>query len=357
MLAGSANARLVLVRVLPSRAPGSAVDELDAIQVALNLDAESLRADGHRVETAVRRVRPIQAEDVARAIAEVADEQQAGLIVMSTHGRSGLGRWIYGGVAECILRQSSIPVLLVPPAAERPLPQDRSLRLLVPLDGSELAEEALTSLEPLTGTIAAELHLLRIVEPPYLVYGDGNVYTPTDPEALVTSAREYLLMQAERLQAQGFDVTAQATAGKASSVVTQVARETEVDLIVMATHGRSGLARLVLGSVALSILQQANVPVLLVRPATMQHSERPPSDGQASDASTVMASAATPDSVPTVDVMLSGADLELLERGLNTLAHTPGHDHHLVTTIRALSERLNRAVRRLEADEDADAQR
>ena len=91
-LARSSGAKLDLVRVLPHQAPGSAVDEMEAIQAALNLDAEAIRADGLRVDTIVHRVHPVHADDVARAIAEVAVEQQAELIVMSTHGRGGLGR-------------------------------------------------------------------------------------------------------------------------------------------------------------------------------------------------------------------------------------------------------------------------
>ena len=89
-LARSSGAKLDLVRVLPHRAPGSAVDEMEAIQATLNLDAEAIRADGLRVDTIVRRVHPVHADDVARAIAEVAVEEQAELIVMSTHGRGGL---------------------------------------------------------------------------------------------------------------------------------------------------------------------------------------------------------------------------------------------------------------------------
>ncbi|MCC6178334.1 MAG: universal stress protein [Chloroflexi bacterium] len=353
-LARSSDAKLVLVRVLPHRAPGSAVDELEAIQAALNVDAEAMRAEGLHVEIVVRRVRPVHAEDVARAIAAIADEQGVGLIVMSTHGRSGLGRWLYGSVTDCILRQTAIPILLVPLHADRPLPIDRRIRVLVPLDGSELAEEAIESADLLAGSLDAELIILRVVEPPSDPFGDvGYAYVPYDQDVELAAARQYLQVQLDRLQAQDNRVTARATIGKPSSVVTQVARHVEADIVMMATHGRCDVARLVLGSVATATLQQADVPVLLVRPAAMLHSDSLRSGAQASAASATAASTTTADPVPTVDVVLNMADLELIERGLKALAYTPGYDYLLAPRIRALVNRLDSAVQCLEADERA----
>lgn len=138
-LARPADARLVLLRVLPHRAPGSAIDEVNAIQATLELDTRAARAEGVQVDAAVRRIRPIQAEDVARTISTFADEQRAGLIVMSTHGRGGLGRWIYGSVADSVLRHATLPVIVTSPRCERSWPGDRPLRVLVTLDGSSTA--------------------------------------------------------------------------------------------------------------------------------------------------------------------------------------------------------------------------
>ena len=209
-LARSSGARLVLVRVLAHHAPGSAVDEMEAIQAALNLDAKAIRADGPRAETIVRRVHPVHADDVARAIAEVADEQQAELIVMSTHGRGGLGRWVYGSVADRVLQQSTTPVLLVPPHVVGPLPTDRRLRVLVPLDGSKLAEEAIETAVLLAGTLGGELTLLRVVELPSYPLN----YAPYDLDAERDAARQYLQTHVKRLDAQNTMVTARATIGR-----------------------------------------------------------------------------------------------------------------------------------------------
>jgi len=244
----------------------------------------------------------------------------------------------------------------VPPHAERTLRIDRRLRLLVPLDGSELAEEAIKTTEGLAESLDAELILLHVVEPPpYPLHGDGYAYVPWDQDVELSSARQYLQAHVDRLQAKGIKVTAQAATGKPTWVVGQVARDAGADIVMMATHGRSGLVRLVLGSVATSVLQQVDVPVLLVRPAAMLHSDTPRSVVQASEASAAAAAASTADPVPTVDVRLSMADLELIERGLKTLAYTPGYDYHQAPRIRALVDRLDSATQRLEADEHAGA--
>jgi nucleotide-binding universal stress UspA family protein len=348
-LARSSDAKLVLVRVLAQRAPGGVLDDLEAIRAALTLDAEAIRADGLRAEAVVRRVRPVNADDVARVIAEVAGEQRAELIVMSTHGRGGLGRWVYGSVADGVLQQSTTPVLLVPPQADRPLPTDRRLRVLVPLDGSQLAEEAIETADLLAGTLDAELTLLRVVDlPPYPLN-----YAPYDLDAERDAAREYLQTHVERLDAQHTTVAARATIGNPSWMVASVAHDIDADVVVMATNGRTGLARLVVGSVATATLRRAETPVLLVRPAAVLDSDTPRSAGQAPDAAAAPAPAPIAAPVPTVAVRLSMADLELIERGLKTLAYTPGYDDHVIPTLRALSNRLDGAVRRLEAVEQA----
>ena len=182
-------------------------------------------------------------------------------------------------------------------------------------------------------------------------------YLPYDLDAELGAAWQYLQSHVDRLRAQGKRVTARATFGNPSWVVTQVAREVEADVVVMATHGRTGLDRLVLGSVATATLQRADVPVLLVRPAAELASDSRRSVAQASEADAATASVSTAAPVPTVDVRLSVADLELIERGLKTLAYTPGDDYHLAPMIRVLGDRLDSAVRRLEADEHAGARR
>jgi nucleotide-binding universal stress UspA family protein len=356
-LAGSAGTKLVLMRALPLQGSGRLPDDRDEALADLTMDAAVLKAIGVSAETVVRRIEYFHASDIAESISTVAEEQRAELIVMSTHGRSGLGRWLYGSATDSVLRRTSTPVLLVPPHAERALPTDRPMRLLVTLDGSELAEEAIVAAELLAGTTDAELHLLRVVEPPsYPLYGDGYAYIPYDADIELAEARRYLQVEVDRLQTAGKRVTARAVVGQPSSMVAQVARDAEVDIITMATHGRSGLARLVLGSVATATVQRADVPVLLVRPAAMRHTEKESDVAPGVGAEGGLLSASTDQlATPTVGVQLCVADLELIERGLKTLAFTPGYDYHLAPRVYVLLDRLAAAAKSLETDTHTDA--
>jgi nucleotide-binding universal stress UspA family protein len=355
MLARSAGAKVVLMRALSRRAPGNASEEREEIRTELYLDAAVLRADGLSTESVVRRIWPIRATDIAGAISAAVDEQGAGLIVMSTHGRSGLGRWLYGSVTDGVLRQTTTPVLLVPPHADQPLPTDRPLRLLVPLDGSELAQEATLTAEVLAETVDAEIVLLRVVEPPaYPLYGDGYAYIPFDPDAQLAEAKQYIQEEANRLQAAGKRVTVRALVGQPSTMVAQVAHDEDVDIIMMATHGRGGLTRLVLGSVATATLQRAQVPVLLVRPSAVREGDDTSRLAPAAEDETVSDVPAAP-AAPTIDVHLSMADLELLERGIKTLAYTPGYDYRQAPKVHVLLDRLRGAAQRLERAAHSDA--
>jgi len=128
----------------------------------------------------------------------------------------------------------------------------------------------LASVGLLAESLGARLHLLRVVEPPqYPLYGDGYAYIPFDDAAELQGAREYLDEVAGRLIASGASVEVEVTVGLPSAVIPRVAQEQQADVIAMATHGRGGLARLVLGSVATGTLQRTHVPLLLTRPTAL----------------------------------------------------------------------------------------
>jgi nucleotide-binding universal stress UspA family protein len=269
---------------------------------------------------------------------------------MSTHGRSGLNRWLNGSVTDSVLRQTSIPVLVVPPHAHRPLPTEQPIRLLVPLDGSPLAEEAIHAAERLAVDSEVEIVLLRVVEPPpYTLYGDGYAYVPYDPDAELAEVRRYLQVRVDRLQAAGRRATARAVVGQPSLMVARVAHDEEADIVMMATHGRGGLARLVLGSVSTATLQRAETPVLLVRPSAMRQARQAPHMGlEARDESPIAARPTAAPLNPTVSVSLSMADLELIEHGLRSLGSTVGYAYHQAPRAHRLLDRLDGAARRLE---------
>jgi nucleotide-binding universal stress UspA family protein len=269
-LAQRAGARLMLVRATQAQSLLD-VDTSDAeggvvsrAEHELEATAARLRDIGHDVDGYVYYERPVL------AILDAAQRHQVDLIVMSTHGRSGLGRMVYGSVADDVLRHATVPVLLVPALIDHAWPTDRPLTVLVPLDGSELAETAIESAGLLAERLGARLHLLQVVQPPaYPLYGDGYVYVPFDDEAERDSARQYLETLAEKLASQGQQATFEVATGQPGTVIARVAGEQQADVIAMATHGRGGLARLVLGSIATATLQRAHVPLLMTRPAEL----------------------------------------------------------------------------------------
>jgi nucleotide-binding universal stress UspA family protein len=256
-LGGAAAAGLVLVRV---SADEHHQDDAD-VRNYLRYAAGRLNYSGVPVETVVAY------GDAPTEILRVARQHAAELIVISTHGHSGPGRWLYGSVADEVLRRAEIPVVLLPPAAAPELADKRPLRILVPLDGSRLAEAALGPACVWAQRLNAELILLQVVLWPPYVSSDAAKLLQLDPAAMVATAEQYLNEVARRRRAETIQVRCRAVLGRpVPTIITRVAFEEAVDLIAMSTHGRSGLARLVLGSVATGMVQRTDVPLLVVRP-------------------------------------------------------------------------------------------
>jgi len=139
-------------------------------------------------------------------------------------------------------------------------------KILVPLDGSELAKTALDQAEKLAVAFDAEIILFQVV--PFMpIYGSPELVTPLIVDEKHKEAVEkYLANLAEELKKRGFKITAMVRTGQQVAVeIIDFAKESGVDLIVMCTHGRSGISRWVLGSVALKVLARAETPILLIR--------------------------------------------------------------------------------------------
>jgi nucleotide-binding universal stress UspA family protein len=335
-IARRSGARIVLVgavhgHTFPAIDPSDAQTQvIDQAQSTLDAAVSRLEASGVTAESHV------YSDDPVHAILDAAQRKAADLIVMSTHGRSGLGRMVYGSVTDQVLRRATVPVLLVPSIVERPWPTDAPLSLLVPLDGSELAEEALTAAEVLAEAFDTRLTLLYVVESPtHPLYGEGYAYVPYEEDVELAGARQYLEGHVDRLRERGRQAEAKVMVGQAASAIPVAAREGGANAIVMATHGRGGLARLMLGSVATSTLRQSTVPLLLVRP-TMLHQEASPAT--APTPATVPEPLAKPES--TIEVRLSASDLELIGHALRALPYAPGYDYGHVLAAQALARRL-----------------
>jgi nucleotide-binding universal stress UspA family protein len=196
----------------------------------------------------------------ALAIIEAAGE--ADLTVMATHGRGGVGRWALGSVADQVMQGAPSPVLLVRAEQAQPLASGYPRHVLVPLDGSELAEHALPMAMLLADRAGAEVILTHIVTPLDDLLGDAG----ENLLALASErARAYLHEVSQRLVQPGVTLHTDVHVGSAVEGILTAAEARRADLIVMSTHGRGGLGRWVYGSVADHIARAASVPVLLVR--------------------------------------------------------------------------------------------
>lgn len=145
-------------------------------------------------------------------------------------------------------------------------------KILVPLDGSDLAESALAHVRPLAKCMGSEIVLLRVASVPV-----GAYMLVTEPrliedarQGVEDEARDYLKGVAAALRADGFKVSIEVGTGVIGDTIQEFAMQVHADLIAMSTHGRGGLARLVIGSVADQIVRHSKVPVLLVRPSMTQ---------------------------------------------------------------------------------------
>jgi nucleotide-binding universal stress UspA family protein len=206
----------------------------------------------------------------AEVIIEVAAIQLDTLIAMATHGRSGVRRWLLGSVAEKVLHGADSDVLLI--RAIEPIERKRGTayleRLVVPLDGSQLAEKVVPCAIDLAKKMNLEVILLRVYLMPGVAYPTGR-YVP-DWQMLDKETRqrasEYLQIQIKQLQNQGLDrVSFRVVEGSAAEKIIEVARENAESLILMSTHGASGLGRWVLGSVTERVIRHADTAVLVVR--------------------------------------------------------------------------------------------
>ncbi len=211
--------------------------------------------------------------DAAEAVLAAVDDSGVDLIAISTHGRSGVSRWLFGSVATHILERASVPLLVLRPkeGEDRGEPGPVVKKILVPLDGSDLAMSILPVVEEFAKTMGASLVLYHSVAPLAPYPGFEAVGAPALSETIEEmqrQAKEILARTAKEVKSRGVEATTVVSLGTAVDGVLSAARELNVDLIALATHGRSGLGRVVLGSVADSVIRRsADVPCLVIRPA------------------------------------------------------------------------------------------
>ncbi len=207
----------------------------------------------------------VPATDPAGALVALAAETDpSGLLCLSSRGRSALGEVVFGSVAARVLRTLHAPLLVTGPAFEAPHPRWR--RLLVCLDGSDTSATILPVATAWAHRLDLEVRLLHVAYP----YGEAP-------------AGEFGLAEEERAAARQLEAAAAELASAGLTVHRSIEEHTQpavgiaerasrggADLIALATHGRTGLARLVAGSVALEVVRRVDVPVLTVRPEQLR---------------------------------------------------------------------------------------
>jgi nucleotide-binding universal stress UspA family protein len=212
------------------------------------------------------------AGDVASRIAAAASREGADLVVLCTHGSGGLRGLLYGRVAQQVLQRGTVPVWLVPPSAAGRDQVFRCRRVAVPLDGSQTAEVALPVAVSVAAGFDADLVLVMVVPTVETVSGERAAATRLMPtaaaavlDAEAADAAEYLTSLAPTLALQGAEVHTAVERGEPVRTLLEALTRHDADLIVMATHGRSGVGAVWAGSVAQRIIAQSTRPVLLVR--------------------------------------------------------------------------------------------
>jgi nucleotide-binding universal stress UspA family protein len=210
--------------------------------------------------------------DAASVIIDSAAAEKNTLLCMATHGRSGLNRWLLGSVAEKVVRGGSAPLLLIRASEAAQTEGEKKIgAVIVPLDGSSLAEQVLAPVTDLAKKLDLEVILFRAYSIPYGFYDAGASYAvdlerlSADVEAEV---QQYLEEKRDVLAKAGLEKVSYASKeGHSADEIIKFGLRNPDKLIAMCSHGRSGVKRWVLGSVAETVMRHSTAPVLIVRAA------------------------------------------------------------------------------------------
>jgi nucleotide-binding universal stress UspA family protein len=280
---GGPDSELILLEVFPEAEPvrgllGNVLITAEEIREAYDEGADKGLREAQRawlgdrphvrIETAVG--------DAAEEILRIAERERVDLIVMASHGRGAVGRWVSGSVADRVVRTALTPVMVV--RAGEGIPTEGGAqeirRLIVPLDGSDLAAQALPFVEALAGSHNVPVVLVKVTDLAQelagaMVYGaaiNREVYDEVLANARA-KARDELVLAGERLRSAGITASEEVLDGHVAEAIAGFARTG--DVIVMTSHGRGGLKRWLMGSVAEKLVREGPVPVVLV-PATIR---------------------------------------------------------------------------------------
>lgn len=205
---------------------------------------------------------------VTEALERQAKEIDAKLVIMTTHGRTGVSRAWLGSVADSLVRNSSFPLLVIRPLEDgKTFPTARFEHFLVPLDGSSVGEKILEPAVELGKAMGSRFTLLHVVAPHVTVGARVSPLPAGRLQERSVKAEKYLSGVAERLKGEGIEVEIIIESHFAPArAILNAAEAHGVDLIAIATHGYTGVKRAILGSVTDKVLRGAKWPLLLDRP-------------------------------------------------------------------------------------------
>ena len=262
-LARTHRARLLLVclaDVIDAEAAGlplaAAQVTCQEAQARLQILRQHLREENLEVETRV-----IEGADPHAALERLIENEGVHLIVMSTQGWAGMFRWIFGPDVELALNSLPVPLLLVRPT---------TYKIVVPLDGSSWSESAIPQAQEIARAFDAEIILLHVFQSPASGYADQLALAGQQEMAdrPYEDMRESLIALRNTLRREGIRAREQIIRSNnpAQAIVDFVESEAGVSMVVMSTHGRTGISRLLMGSVAQTVVKNLRCPVTLVHP-------------------------------------------------------------------------------------------
>ncbi|HEY7319089.1 MAG TPA: universal stress protein [Candidatus Binatia bacterium] len=212
----------------------------------------------------------VEKGSTAEIVIEKATGDKGTLIVMATHGRSGMQRWLLGSVADKVLHGATNHLFLVRASDQGKTDGEAPLKtVIVPLDGSTLAEQVLPNVLDLTKKMQLNVVLMRAYAlPPSVSAEDYGFYSAELLDHLEAEARDYLQEKVNETKQKGAEsVVSVVNPGYGAEEIITLGRNTPDNFIAMSTHGRSGIQRWVLGSVTDRVVRHSGDPVLIVRSA------------------------------------------------------------------------------------------
>ncbi len=272
-LAGRLGSEITLVHVYETA--DAQYERMHQAYIQKMVEATKQGAERFLAKSKAKRVKVKPALLVGHAAEEIvdyADKENADLIIIATHGRSGISRWVLGSVATKVLSAAKRPVALIRAEGVRDSAGEKGMikKALVPLDGSRESEAVIPYVEELASGLEAEVVLLHVTAPAYPVY-----IMPTEPVQIPFSEEEVQLLRSKAeayledvgsaLKGKGINTKLEVRFGGSADEIIKVADEVGADLVAMSTHGRSGISRWAFGSTADRVLHAGNTPILLVR--------------------------------------------------------------------------------------------